>query len=156
MRQLPLAGSGHPKTSAILTEFTSASINNHCLDSRWQDWLHCLTRLTNCHQHSHVSSTHARAHALWCAVRRDSLTHHNITYLACDGPRFRVIILTFDLMTFNSGNESAVTWPKMYQILDKKKQKDLQQNFQEAFLMLGLAQNHSGSLQPSPRPPGWI
>jgi len=68
-----------------------------------------LTRLTNCHQHSHVSSTHARAHALWCAVKRDSHTNNN-TYLARDGSRFRVMTLTFDLMTFNVCSASAVTW----------------------------------------------
>jgi len=45
----------HPKLQYTATRhvlFTSASINNHCLDSRWQDWPHCLTRLTkltNCH-----------------------------------------------------------------------------------------------------------
>jgi len=92
----------------VLTEFTSASINNHCLDTRRQDWLHCLTRLTNCYQHSHVSLTQASAHALWCAVKRNSLTHHNITYLTCDGSRFCVTTLTCDLMTFNFGSESAV------------------------------------------------
>jgi len=54
----------------VLTEFMLANINNYCLGSRWRDWLHCLTRLTHCHQHSHVSSTHACAHTLWCTVKR--------------------------------------------------------------------------------------
>jgi len=74
-------------------------------------WLHCLTRLRNCHQHSHVSSTHARAHALWCALQHDSLTYHNITYLARDESHFCVMTLTFDVMTFNFCSASAVTWP---------------------------------------------
>jgi len=65
------------RQSFVLTEFVSASINNYCLDSRR---LHCLTRLTSCHQHSHVSSTHARAHALSCAVKRDLVTRHSINY----------------------------------------------------------------------------
>jgi len=85
----------------VLTEFPLASINNHCLDCRRQDWLH-MTRLTNCHQHSHVSSTHARAHALWCAVKRDSLTHHNITYLTRDGSCFCIMTLTFKLISWLS------------------------------------------------------
>jgi len=123
------AGLRRPKTSAILnrstrqhdtsysrqpftlTEFTSASINNHCLDSGRQHWLHFLTRLTNCHQHNHVSSTHARAHALWCAVEGDSPRHHNITYLARDGSRFCVMTATFDFITCNVCSASAVTWP---------------------------------------------
>jgi len=99
------------RQSFVLTEFTSANINNHCLDCRRRDWLHCLARLTYCHQHSRVSSTHARAHAPWCAVERDSLTHHNITYLARDGSRFCVMTLTFDLITCNVCSASAVTWP---------------------------------------------
>jgi len=39
------------------------------------------------------------------------LTHYNIAYLTRDGSRFFVMILTFNLMTFNVGSESAVTWP---------------------------------------------
>jgi len=104
-------GTSYSRQPFVLTAFTSESINNHCLDSRRQGWLHCLTRLSNCPQHSHVSSTHARAHALWCAVKRDSLTHHNITYWARDGSRFCVMTLTLDLLTFNVWSASAVTWP---------------------------------------------
>jgi len=76
----------------------AASINDYCIDSRWRDWLHCLTRLTKYHQHSHVSS--ARAHVLWCAEKHELQIHHNITYLAGGGSRFHVMTLTFDLMTF--------------------------------------------------------
>jgi len=86
-----------------------------------RDWLHCLPRLTNCHQHSHVSSTHARADALWCAVKRDSLTHHNIIYLARDGCRFCVTTLTFVHMTFNVCNASAVTWPNHAHVASPQK-----------------------------------
>jgi len=86
----------------VLTEFTSASISNRWLDSRWQDWLHCLTWLTNCHQHSHVSSTHARAHALWCAVKRDLVTHHDITYL----PRDRSVLVSWPW--------PLTTWPATF------------------------------------------
>jgi len=106
----------------ILTEFTSSSINNHCLDSKRQDWLHCLTWLTNC-QHSHVSSTHAHANALRCALKPDSLTCHNITYFTRDRSHFCVMTLTFYLMTFNVGSKSAVTWPNHVPILDKKNEK---------------------------------
>jgi len=110
-------------TTVRMTEFMSAKINNDCLDSRRQDWLHCLTRLTNCRQHNHVSSTHARAHALWCAMKRDWLTHHTVTYLTCDGFRFCVMTLTFDLITFNFGSESAVTWQNRVSNFRQKKRK---------------------------------
>jgi len=69
------------------------------------------------HQHSHVSSTHASVNALWCAVKRDSLRHHNITYLARDGSRFCVMTLTFNLITCNVCSASAVTWPKTMRTL---------------------------------------
>jgi len=97
----------HDTITVVLTEFTSASINHNWLNSRQQDWLHCLTRLTDRHQHSHVLSTHARAHALWCAVKRDSHTIILLTYLT----RFCVMTLTFDLITFNVCSASAFTWP---------------------------------------------
>jgi len=36
---------------------------------------------------SQPPSAHARPHALWCALKRDSLIHRNITYLTRDGYR---------------------------------------------------------------------
>jgi len=44
-----------------------------------------------------------------CAVKRDDLIRHNITYLTCDGSRFYLMTLTFDLMTFNVCGALAVT-----------------------------------------------
>jgi len=44
-------------------------------------------------------------------VKGDSLSHNNITYLTRDVSHFCVMTLTFDIMTFNVGSESAVTRP---------------------------------------------
>jgi len=122
----------------------SASINKYCLDSRRRDWLHCLTRLTSCQQHSRVSSTHARAHALWCAVMLDSLTHHNITYLTRDGSRLYVMTLTFDLITFNVGSESAVKWPKHVTNFGKTEKSAAE--FTGSILHAGLSSDPLGEL----------
>jgi len=71
---------GAAKNFAVLNRSTrqhdtvmSVSINNYSLDYRRWHGLHRLKTLTNCHQHSHVSSAHARPHALWCAVKLDSI-----------------------------------------------------------------------------------
>jgi len=89
------------RQSFVLTDFMSASNKNYCLDSRRRNRLHCLKSLTNCHQHSYVSSTHVCGHALWCAVKRDLVAHHITYLLTSDGSRFCVMTLTSDLMTFN-------------------------------------------------------
>jgi len=83
----------------------SAGINDHCLDCRRRNQLHCLKSLTKWHKH------YTRAHALWCAGKCDSLLRTNITHLTCGESHFHVMTLTFDLMTFNVCSASAVTWP---------------------------------------------
>jgi len=149
---LPLiaAGSGRPKTSDILngsmqqhdtanwrqsfvlTEFTSASINNYCLDSRRRDWLHCLTRLTKCHQHSHVSSIHS-----------------HITYLTRDGSQFfchdhnDLDHWPHDFQRFSA---RAVTWPNNEPNLQKPK--NLRRNSPKAFFMRGLVRAHLWTFSP--------
>jgi len=87
-----------------------------------------------------LSLTIARAHALWCAVKHDSLTR--------DGSRFYV---------------PSTSWPStlvvsrlscdqpMYQILEREKTKNLRWNSPETFFMRGLARTHLRSLQQSPR-----
>jgi len=82
----------------------STGNNNYCLDCRRRNQLHCLKSLTKCQKY------YARAHALWCMVKRDSLLR-NITYLTCGGSLFHDMTLTFDLMTVNVCSVLAVTWP---------------------------------------------
>jgi len=46
------------------------------------------------------------------AVKRDLVAHHNITYLLTrDGSCFYAMTLTFDLMIFNIGRQSALSQP---------------------------------------------
>jgi len=119
------------RQSFVVTEFMSAGINNNCLDCRRRNQLPCLKSLTKCHKH------YARAHALWCAVKRDSLIRYDITYLTCGGSRFHV-------MTFNVCSASAVTWPN--RVPNFRKPKNPRRNSQEAFFMRFLAQTHLGEL----------
>jgi len=42
-------------------------------------------------------------------MNSEALTQNNTIYLTLDGSRFYVMTLSFDLMTFNTGSESAVT-----------------------------------------------
>jgi len=119
-----------------VTEFMSAGINNYCLDCRWQNQLQYLKSLTKCHKH------YAQAHALWCAVKHDSLIHQNITYLTCGVSHFRVMTLTFNLMTFNICSASTVTWSKQLPNFWRKKTKNLRRNSPEAFFMWGFAWAH--------------
>jgi len=115
------------RQSFVVTEFMSAGINNYCLSCRRRNQLHCLKSLTNCHKH------YARAHALWCAVKRASLQRNNITHLT----RFHVMTLTFDLMTFNVCSALAGKWPN--HVLSFRKTEKSAAEFTGIILHAGLS-----------------
>jgi len=115
-----------------------AGINNYCLDYRRRNQLHCLKSLSMCHKH------YACAHALWCAVKRDSLRRRDITYLTCCGSHFHVMTLTFHLMTFNVCSASAFTWPN--HVSNVRKTEKSAAEFTGSILHAGLRSDPLGEL----------
>jgi len=71
---------------------TASTPDRKTNSTAWRGWQAVIN--------SHVSSTHVRAHALWCAVKYDLVTCHNITY-----------VLTCDWIVFMSWPWPLTSWP---------------------------------------------